>query len=161
MEARQVRDLIIYPCLTALGLNTPSAVNLMLGTMAQESQMGKYIAQKGIGLKGGIGIYQMEARTYLDIWKRQIEPSAALKAKIRLLLGYEVMPPAERMASDLMLATLMTRLYYFAVRQSLPDKDDIMGLATYWKDFYNTRLGNGTIQEFSDAYFRLVKKGLE
>lgn len=161
MNVRQVRDIIIVPALTALGLNSPSAVNLMLGTCAQESGLGQFIAQNGIGLKGGIGIYQMEKPTYLDLWNNHIVNSSSLKAKIRLLLGYEVMPPAERMATDLALATVMTRLYYFYIPQSLPNKDDIMGLAAYWKDYYNTKLGKGTKEEFADAYYRLVKKGLE
>ncbi len=161
MDARQVKDNIILPALTALGMKTPNAVNLMLGTMAQESEMGKFIVQQGIGMKGGIGVYQMQAPTYMDLWKRIIQPSTALRAKIRLMLCYDVMPPAERMASDIMLATLMTRIYYYAIPQPLPDKDDIIGLGTYWKEHYNTLNGAGSIQEFTDAYYRLVKKSLQ
>lgn len=157
MDCRQLKEIVVVPALTALGLNTPSAVNLLLGTAAVESQMGKYIKQ----IKGpALGIYQMEPRTYLDIWLRLIDPKIALKAKIKLLLGYEGKPPAERLSSDLMLATIMTRLYYFSIPQSLPDKDDIMGLGTYWKDHYNTHLGAGSVQEFTDAYYRYVKKGV-
>lgn len=157
MDCRQLKEIVIVPALTALGLNTPSAVNLLLGTAAVESQMGKYIKQ----IKGpALGIYQMEPRTYLDIWLRLIQPKVALKAKIKLLLGYEGKPPAERLSSDLMLATIMTRLHYFAVPQTLPDKDDIMGLGTYWKDHYNTHLGKGSVQEFTDAYYRHVKQSV-
>lgn len=157
MDARQLKEIIISPVLTALGMNSPSAVNLLLGTAAQETKMGKYIKQ----IKGpALGIYQMEPLTYRYLWDVRIEKSVPMRAKIKLMLGYSTRPPAERMASDLMLATLMSRLHYYYVPESLPDKDDIMGLATYWKTHYNTRLGDGTIQEFIDAYYRYVKASI-
>ena len=69
MDARQVRDTLIIPVCAALGLNSPSAVQLLLGTAAQESHMGHYLVQ----VRGpAIGMYQMEPNTYLDIWRRYI-----------------------------------------------------------------------------------------
>ncbi len=156
MNARQVRDLIISPCLIALGLYSPSAVQLLIGTCSQESQMGKYIAQQGIGLKGGIGIYQMQKNAFDDIWQRVILPNVALRAKLRLFLGYEGKPSAERMVSDIALSTAMARLYYYAIPSALPDANDIPALAAFWKKFYNTPSGGGTEQEFIDNYKKYV-----
>ena len=156
MNVRQVKELIIVPALTALGLNSPSAVNLLLGTMAQESQMGHFIVQTNIGLKGGIGAYQMERPAYLDIWRNKVAISTSLKAKIRLLLGYEIMPSAERMASDVMLSTIMARLYYAAISSPFPNPDDISGLAHYYKKYWNTELGKATEQEFINNYNKYI-----
>lgn len=155
INSAQLRDIIIRPTLTALGMLSPSAENLLLGTAAVESQIGKYIKQ----VNGpAIGIFQMEPRTFEDIWERKISTNVAVRAKVRLLLGYEVRPKAERMASDLMLAALMTRIFYYSIPKELPDKDDIIGLATYWKTYYNTPKGKGTVEGFSDAYTRYVKE---
>lgn len=152
----QLRDVIIKPVLTALGMNSLSAVNLLLGTAAQESQMGHYIVQQKIGFKGGIGIYQMQKPAFEMVWDRLIYSNPAMLARMRLLLNYNGKPPAERMASDIALATAMTRLYYYAINTALPEADDIVELAMYWKKFYNSPIGKGTEQQFVDNYHRYV-----
>jgi hypothetical protein len=157
INCQQLRDVIISPVLTALGMSSPSAVNLILGTCAQETAMGEYLIQRGIGLNGGIGIYQMEKRTYDSICEHMIKDNIVRYAKIKLLLGYTCMPPAERMASDLYLATAMTRLYYYAIQSALPNPDDVIGLANYWKKYYNTAKGKGTIEQFVSNYKKYVK----
>ena len=156
IDANQLRDVIVTPVLAALGLHSPSAVNLVLGTAAQETHMGKYLVQIGIGFKGGIGIYQMEAATYQSLWNRIIIPSVSLRSKFKLFLGYEAKPPPERMASDLWLATAMTRLHYYAINSALPAANDLPGLANYWKRWYNTALGKGTEEEFIKNYQKYV-----
>lgn len=149
MNARQLQDVIIVPALRALGFYSPSALNLMLGTAAQESKLGHYLAQ----LKGpAIGLYQMEPITYLDIWHRYIQNSPAMRAKIRLMLGYEIMPNAQRMASDLILATIMARLKYLDAPEALPAANDIQGLGLYWKKYYNSALGAGTAEQFVSSF---------
>lgn len=156
MNARQLKEVVIVPALMALGLESPSAVNLLLGTCAQESAMGHYLIQQNIGFKGGIGIYQMQKLSYDDIWNRKINDNVALKARIRLMLGYEGKPPAERMATDLKLATVMARLFYAVIPDPLPAADDIRGMAAYWKKYYNTSFGRGTIDEFVTNYAKYI-----
>ena len=64
-NAQQFRNLIIEPTLEAIGMNSTSAVELLLGTMATESWAGTYIKQ----IKNGpaLGVYQMEPATHDDI----------------------------------------------------------------------------------------------
>ena len=118
--------------------------------------MGHYLVQQNIGFKGGIGIYQMQRLTYDDIWNRKINDNVALKTRIRLMLGYEGKPPADRMATDLKLATVMTRLFYAAIPEPFPDNDDIRGMGEYWKRYYNTAMGRGTVDEFIVNYKKYV-----
>ena len=118
--------------------------------------MGHYLVQQNIGFKGGIGIYQMQRGTYDDIWSRKINDKVAIKARIRLMLGYEGKPPAERMATDMTLATIMTRLFYAAIPNPLLASDDIRGIGEYWKRYYNTALGKGTVDEFVTNYRKYV-----
>ncbi len=157
MDADQLRDYIIQPTLSAIGLNSPAAVNLLLGTAAQESRLGRYLLQTNtMPYKGGIGIYQMEKRTYDDIWQRKVANSSILTARIKLYLGCSGKPPAERMVSDLALATIMARLYYSTIIEPLPLPNDVEKLAYYWKNYYNTKLGKGDPMEFIKNYRYLV-----
>lgn len=156
INPKQLEEIVINPALIALGMNSPAATKLMLGTAAQESHLGSYIVQMGIGFKGGIGIYQMQQGAYNELWENVIDKNVALKAKIRLLLGYDGKPPATRLATDMMLATVMTRLYYWVIKKPLPEADDIAGQAAYWKKWYNTPHGRGTEQEYVDNYNRYV-----
>lgn len=160
MQARQLRDVVIIPSLTAIGQYSSAAVNLLLGTCAQESQMGHYLIQKRIGMSGGIGIYQMQKSTFDDVWDRAVMPNIAMKAKIRLLLGYEGRPNADRIASDLLLATVMARLFYYLIPESFPKENDIDGLAHYYKQHYNTPSGKATELQFKLNYIQYVQKDI-
>jgi hypothetical protein len=157
IDRDQLRDVIIKPALIAIGLYSEDAVSLLLGTCAQESQLGRYLVQQGIGFKGGIGIYQIQALSYNSAWNKQVECSTAMKAKIRLYLGYQGQPAPERMASDLSLATIMCRLYYYGIHQPLPKADDIQGQAEYWKKYYNTSMGKGTVEQFVKHYQEFIR----
>jgi hypothetical protein len=156
MDCQQLQDVIVKPTLIALGLWSPSAVNLLLGTAAQESQMGKYLVQQKIGFRGGIGIYQMQAPAFMSTWDKMVTPNPVMRNRLKLLLGYEGRPVADRMASDLLLATAMCRLYYAAINTALPQADDINGLAHYWKIYYNSEVGKGTTQQFVENYRNYV-----
>jgi hypothetical protein len=156
MNVEQLRDYIIKPTLLMLGYNSDSAINLLLGTCAQETAMGEYIVQKGLGLDGGIGIYQMEMPTYHYIYDKYITQNLTMQHRFRIFLGYDGRPHAARMASDLFLATAMARLYYYSIPERLPGHDDIRGLAKYWKKHWNTSLGKGRIEQFIANYQRYI-----
>src|SRR5260221_1196758 len=88
----QFREQIIRPALEGLYLfQRPSLVDLytkdseelLVAIMATESLGGKYLTQKNGG--PARGIYQMEERTYEDIWKNYLLPSN--EAKIRVLIS--------------------------------------------------------------------------
>lgn len=158
IDRSQLETFVIRPSLNAIGLLSENAVQLLLGTAAQESALGTYIVQKKMGFNGGLGIYQMEANTFHYIWDSVIQPSAAYRAKLRLLLGYDAKPPTSRMASDLALQTVMTRLFYWKIKEALPSLHDLNGMARYWKKYYNTQLGRGTEDQFIANYKKYVQK---
>lgn len=156
MDVKQLKDLVIVPSLYAIQMYSPAAVSLILGTCAQESAMGTYLCQLGIGLRGGLGIYQMEQRTYLDIWDKVIEANKVLKARMILYLGYKSRPSANRLITDLGLATIMCRLHYSRFSEPIPKDGDILGLAEYYKKWYNTQNGSATVEQFMENYRRYV-----
>ena len=56
---------LITSVLKELNLHSDNAVNLLMGTAAQESHLGKY--RKQIGGGPALGIFQMEPATFNDI----------------------------------------------------------------------------------------------
>lgn len=157
IDVDQLRNIIIRPALSAIDLVSDSAMALMLGTAAQESAMGTYLKQTNTDT-GGWGIYQMQPATFQYVWDRYVGGSVIVKSKVQLYLGYTNRPAYQRLATDLSLATIMARLYYYSFATELPLVADLNGLANYWKLYWNTKLGAGTPQEFIANYNKYVLK---
>lgn len=133
-----------------------SAINLLMGTAAQESRFGKYLRQLHDG--PALGVYQMEPATHHDIWQNYIRYQGQLAERLSHL-GY--FGPAttdfdEQLVFDLRYATIMARLHYRRVPEALPPRDDVPALASYWKEHYNTHLGKGHTSEFRENYARFL-----
>jgi hypothetical protein len=156
INPNQLQRDIIVPALQLLGMDSPSARMLLLGTAAQESRCGHYVRQLGTG--PAVGIFQMEPATYRDIWNNYIayhpEIQKALAAR------WPMQPLAEEMVTDLLLAAVMCRLHYRRVKSKLPNHDDVRALANYWKEHYNTHQGRGTVDEF-EKHFIAMYSGLK
>ena len=149
----QLRTLIVEPVLIQLDLFSHVAVNLLLGTAAQESHMGTYIKQIGKG--PALGIYQMEPATYNDIWDNFLKHKPTLVARVT---KFAIMQPDhDEMVGNMYFATAMARVHYLRVRERLPtDPHDVAALARYWKRYFNTYLGDGTEAEFIANYKKYV-----
>jgi len=139
LDKKQFEDLI-KRILIEYDLYNKSAVNLLLGTAAQESKFGTYIRQ----INGpALGIFQMEKPTF--DWLKNIYGS-------KYPIG-----EFDELEYNLKQAILLARLRYRIVPKPLPDADDIEGLAKYWKEYYNTPLGKGKIEQFINNYKKYIK----
>lgn len=139
---------IIKPVLEPLKLiNKPSVIPLLLGTCAVETNYGKYNRQI---LGPALSIYQIEPFTFYDIKDRRV--SYFFKA------GFNTIKlKAEDMLDDLKLATLVCRLKYLDAPKPLPaNADDIDEIGAYWKQFYNTSKGKGSVDEFVTKYNKYI-----
>ncbi|MCP4762127.1 MAG: exodeoxyribonuclease V subunit gamma [archaeon] len=137
---------LIEETLKEVDMYSESAVNLLLGTAAQESAFGTYLKQ----IKGpALGVFQMEPDTYRDIFDHYLKyrPNMIpwLKDRGALVMVY-----------NLRFAIIMCRLRYRRVSEKLPENKDVNGLARYWKKYYNTKLGKGTEEEFIKNYEKYV-----
>lgn len=153
MDASQLREYVVRPALKAIDKWSQSAENLVMGTAAQESNL-KYIHQLGNG--PALGLFQMEPATYKDIWDNYIEYRADLTDKILSAIESDINPISGRMMWDLRLSAIMCRVHYMRVPKPLPDENDVWEMARYWKDFYNTAQGKGTVEEFVRNYQRVI-----
>jgi len=141
-------QLVIRPALEAIGLYSPEAEQLLLGTALQESRL-TYLKQLGTG--PALGLFQMEPATHKDIWTNYLRYEPKLSQKVAQLAHFVA---AESMATDLLYAAAMCRIHYRRVSAPLPAFGDVYGQACYWKEYYNTYQGAGTAREYMEAWER-------
>lgn len=156
----QLRTLVVKPVLAALDLSAPDvAENLIMGTAAHESHLGDYIKQVGGG--PAMGIYQMEPATLNDCYVNYLDyPGRAdLKARVDAFLASQpatasgIPDKAAQLTTNLAYATAMCRIRYYRAPAAMPsDANDVNALAAYWKQYYNTELGAGTVEQFIADY---------
>lgn len=147
MTTDDARTLIIT-VLTTLGYNQPNFVNLLLGTMAQESAMGKYETQSGGG--PARGIYECENATFQDIFKNFLSYHTALKALVQSYAPANALETADDLVNNHEYATAIAACSY--IRHSVPhvndDPTDVPTMYGYYKKFFNGP-GSATQAEFT------------
>jgi hypothetical protein len=143
---------LITTVLDDLGLCSPSAVNLLLGTAAQESGFGTYLRQ----ISGpALGVFQMEPATEADIWQNYLHYHGGLRDLV-VQCTFISFPTPEALIWNLAYSIAMARIKYYRSPDPLPSPDDIQGLAAYWKNVYNTQKGKGKVEEFIENYQRYI-----
>lgn len=154
LNCEQFRSHIINPVLSKLQVYSKNAEELLVFTCAAESDGGTYLAQ----IEGpAVGIYQMEPRTYTDIWVNYIQYNLRLSTMLGIHFNCARIPEPERLMYDLNFATAMARLHYMRVKEALPDACDKNALWEYYKKYYNTEKGNATKEKAITAYERFTQ----
>lgn len=158
MNARHLRQYVVIPTLKHLSPDIPFsevAVELLMGTAAKESHL-EYIDQLAPGPGPAYGLWQMEEVTHDDCWKNWLEYRPELSGRIKVLMAFAP-TPVEQLRTNLMYACAMSRVYYRRIPEPLPkDHRDVASLARYWKRYYNTEAGKGTVAQFIDDYKGMV-----
>lgn len=153
LDIDQLRVEIVRPVLHRLDLWSPVAENLVLGTALHESHC-RYIRQ----IKGpAMGIYQMEPATHDDLYRNFLRFNVALKAQVGQYAGAFLgeLPDPMEMIGNLFYATAMCRVHYRRVKAPLPTNEP-RALAQYWKDWFNTKLGKGTVEQALPHFTRAM-----
>ena len=157
-----VREYVVKPALARLGMWSAAAEQLVVGTGLVESQY-QHLDQTTPGAGPAYGPWQMERLTHDDIWVNYLpgQPSA-LRDELLSIAGLRGQPVRSRdipaittLHWNLMYGAAMCRVFYRRVRAPLPDVDDVLAMAAYWKQWYNTPAGKGTIAK-AIPYFRQV-----
>lgn len=150
MYWKQFKSELVVPTLKSIGLYSEAAANLIVGTAAQES-LGEYLVQLGNG--PALGFFQMEPATYNDIFDNYLSYRPELEASVVHLASLESVssdnpPDVRQLVTNLAFAVAMCRVHYLRKPEPLPEANDIIGMADYWKKHYNTNLGKGKPEEF-------------
>lgn len=142
MKAKQLRDAIRNVLIKCNFTITDEIVNLLVGTACVESNCGEYIKQ----INGpACGIFQIEPNTAKDIQENYIKYKPDLKY-LHDKFYLKSLTLEENLMYNLSYSILMCRLFYKRIKEPIPKT--ISGQAAYWKKYYNTHLGKGTIEDY-------------
>ena len=130
-----------------------NARELLVLTAAAETALGNYLWQNGGTMQDGParGIFQMEVNTE-DLLRDFIAKNLALQDLIEKTMTAQ----RDNMVHSLAYQTAMARIYYWTKPGALPDYRDVEGMAKYWKKYWNTYLGKGTVEKAVEMYIRLA-----
>ena len=136
---------MIKETLTPVGWYSEDVEELLMLTMATETHLGEYLEQDG---GPASGIYQIEPATEHDIHMNYL---AYREEKANKVYSHMSMY-GDDLKYNLPYQTILARVHYMRVSDPLPSKDDIEGLAEYWKKHWNTEEGKGTVLKAMEKY---------
>ena len=149
IDPEQLRLEIVRPALLKTSLHSNSAENIIMGTAAMESDMGRYLRQ----INGpAYSLWMIEPPTHRDIYLNFLSYRSQLRESILTACYYVAKPPDEALIHNLQYACLICRIKYLRSESPLPAEDDIEGMAQYWKTVYNTNAGAGEVSDFIAKY---------
>lgn len=146
-EARQ----LITGVLTTLGYNTPPFVNLLLGTMAQESDMGKHETQFGGG--PARGVFMCENATFQDVNANFLAYHSALNTSVQSYAPEGATGTADDLVNNHGYACAYAACSYIRHHVPLPsvDPSDVPTMYALYKRYYNGP-GAATETEFTNNW---------
>lgn len=159
MNLTDIRDYVVRPALLAVGLNTQSRMQMVIGTGAVESGGYNYLDQTTPGPGPAYGFWQMERATHDDLWMNFINYCAPrLRNSLwGMIAGGQDLrglpPPVTTLHHNLLYAAAMCAVHYLRADEKHPGAGDYEAMAAYWKRWYNTPLGKGTIAK-ATPYFK-------
>ena len=145
LKIELIRDNIIIPALTEINSYTDDAADMVLVSGAAESLYGD-VRQRGGG--PALSWWQIEPRTHDDIWRNYL----GITRRQHLLDGLQRLSTRPGLSHELeanpWYAAAMCRIFYLRISERLPRAGDRPAQAAYWKKYYNTAAGKGTIGGF-------------
>ena len=152
--ADEFRQLIVRNTLKAIDEWAPVHENLLLGTAAQESDLGR-------NLKCGrlLGIYHISPNTHRAVWDKYLLHYPELASRVRGLAGQHsfIHDPHGELVSNLKYATAIAWLVYKRSQKALPEESDIAGLAKYWHRHFRAK-ASASKAEFIAHYQTYIQK---
>ncbi len=141
LNAGQLLIYVIRPTLEYIGWGGDVAEQLVLGTGITESRL-RYLHQIGGG--PALSIYQIEPATFRDTYDNYLKFRVE-RSVIESLRDGRPTTEEEELNYSLAFATAICRAHYRRQPAPLPDSGDAPALAAYWKKWYNTGFGRGTV----------------
>ena len=127
-----------------------NAIKLILETATSETALG-HLEDKTV--YAGMGICQFDKKPFYLVRRRAVKK---YRKKILSELGVDLkLVEWEHLRYNSFLSLLFCRLYYKFIPRPIPES--VEGRAKYWKKYYNTYLGKGTVGH----YLAMVRRYLE
>ncbi len=157
--SRELRRYIIRPSLKHLGMWSSTGENLLLGTAAQESQLGSHIKYKN---HRALGIYQISPKMHRSIWDHYLAKQPELSSKVRGLASQRefLIHPHHELATNLSYATAIAWLIYHrtGIAISKIPPGNINELGQLWRRHFHSHLRKVAELSFIKNYQQLISK---
>ena len=142
MTPDQLGQHVIEPVLQHMHMYSKEAYNLLMGTALHESDGLKRITQY---VGPALSYWQMEPAT---LWDLQGSYLSFRPGKMALLNNYRIpaLTDEDNLKGNMFYACAAARLQYLRQPEAIPL--DIGGQAHYWKKYWNTEHGKGTVDEY-------------
>lgn len=153
---------LVRTVLQGIDLWDRAAEDLVVKTGAVESL---YYFRAGLNGAPERGFWQIHPETAEDILFRYLQRSSKSerKAHVEKTLGYRIswlQDDPRRLEAELrnndVLGIILCRIRYEMAPPRLPSPDDLWAQAAYWKRYFNTHLGRGTIRNFMNTSLRMT-----
>ena len=99
-------------------------------------------------LEAGVGIWQMDKTTFEDLRNNYLKRKKELVQKIISTFDIDLTSVSREDLYEPLIAALYARVLLVRFPEAIPNDDK--GQANYWKKYYNTESGKGTVQKFLD-----------
>ncbi len=151
----ELRLLVVRPTLKQLRAWSPGMEALLLGTAAQESELGFHLKQ---GSRHGMGIFQILPSTHRQVWDKYLINFPALASKVRGLASQRdfLQHPHAELATNLRYATAIAWLIYRAAGVENVESGDLPRMAKLWKKYFHHG-PSASLRDFVDSYCKLIK----
>ncbi len=152
----ELQHLVIRPTLEYLGEYSLAAQTLLVATAAVESELGFHLKnEQGHGL----GVYQISPRSHQYIWDQYLAKDPDMASKVRGLASQHefLIQPHLELTTNLRYATAIAWMMYKRKNKALPDANDTLALAKFWRRYFHRRPTN-SIDTFLERYHSLIRE---
>lgn len=130
-------------------LYSEDAVELLMLTAAQESLCGTFIKQ----VNGpALGIFQIEPSSYLDLYKWMARRPNLHKAVMKFRA--KRISVRNNLIGNIPFQIVVARAFYYRKPGKLPVHTDLNEMAAYYKQYFNTHLGDATVEGAKEKYLK-------
>ena len=131
-RAALLEQLVIKPVLTSLGIDSPAARQLLLGTAASETDFGE-------GIGDHIGIYGISSAQHREVWDKHLAFMPELASKVRSLASRDdfLKDPDAELRYNLAYGTAIAWLIYQFNAETIPAEASRESLADCWRRYFH------------------------
>ena len=150
VERQHIFDIVANICQVLGNGANESANKLILGTIAAETMLGEY--KDPTPFRAGTGICQFDKIAFQDVKARTRKHNTKL-----ILENFNI--DIHKVTYDMLeynplLSIIFCRLFYKLIPAEIPS--DLYLMACYWKRYYNTEQGKGTVEHFIGNYHHFI-----
>ncbi len=159
----ELRKLVVKPTLESLNAYSEATENLIVGTAAQESELGFHLnigpTEANHNQDMGYGIYRITAKEHQQVWDCYLVNHPQLASDIRGLASQHefLKNPHLELATNLSYATAIAWAIYQSNGATALADEDLPSMAQTWFScFHHSAENNGSPENFTENYRRLV-----